>query len=86
MEQSEEKKSVKKSVKALSFEQAIEELEQIVSRLEIGNIELDSAVEFYSRGIELKKHCEQILSQAKLKVEKIITKDGKAIDTEEQYT
>jgi exodeoxyribonuclease VII small subunit len=72
-------KNLKKPVKSLSFEQASEELEGIVKQLENGNIEISSAIDFYSRGVELKKHCEQILNQAKLEVGKIISQDGNAV-------
>lgn len=64
-------------IKALSFENALSELEDIVRKLEQGNIPLESAIDFYSRGTALKEHCDSILTKAKLKVEKIIAKEGK---------
>lgn len=58
-------------IKKLSFEEAMSELEKIVNSLESGQIGLENAIEFYSKGIALKEHCEKKLQDAKLKVEKI---------------
>lgn len=75
MDHSSEKK-ISNSVKKLSFEQAMNELELIVNALDSNSTTLDQAIEFYSKGVELRKHCERILSEAKLKVQKIIANDG----------
>ena len=58
-------------IKAMSFEQALAELETIVETLEEGQSELDGAISAYERGVALKSHCEAKLTEAKLKVEKI---------------
>jgi len=58
-------------IKAMSFEQALAELETIVETLEQGQGELDGAISAYERGIALKSHCEAKLTEAKLKVEMI---------------
>ncbi len=61
----------------LSFEQALEQLEEIVKKLESGQGKLDEAIEFYERGAALKRHCEAKLKEAQQKVEKIVmTSDG----------
>lgn len=65
-----------KDIESLSFEEALQELDQIVRKLEEGGQQLDNAIEYYSRGTALRKHCEKRLTEAKLKVEKIIAKDG----------
>ena len=63
----------------LSFEQALEELEVIVRRLENGDTPLEDAIGDFARGNALRSHCEQKLQDARLKVEKIIRKaDGTA--------
>ncbi len=59
-----------------SFEQLIEELNQIVSNLENRDIDLDEAVKNYSKGIELSKKCYKILDQNQKLVTKIMTEDG----------
>ena len=62
----------------LSFEEALDQLEDIVSKLEDGSINLEESIEEYTRGVHLKNHCETKLKEATLKVEQItIDKDGK---------
>jgi exodeoxyribonuclease VII small subunit len=64
------------AVDALSFEEALAELERIVGRLESGQGSLDDAIEAYERGSDLKKHCQRKLDEARMKVEKIRLPDG----------
>ena len=54
-----------------SFEKAVAELESIVARLERGDVALDESIDIYERGELLKKHCEQLLSAAENRIEKI---------------
>ncbi|RAI44320.1 exodeoxyribonuclease VII small subunit [Rhodoplanes roseus] len=58
-------------VATLSFERALEELESIVERLESGNVPLEESVTIYERGEALKRRCEELLSQAEARVQKI---------------
>ena len=58
-------------VEALSFEKALEELEQIVNRLERGEVPLAESIAIYERGDALRKHCDALLKQAEARVEKI---------------
>lgn len=61
----------------LSFEQALEQLEEIVRQLEGGEGALEQALEAYERGALLKRHCEAKLQQAQARVEKIsLAADG----------
>lgn len=70
-------------VSALSFEQALAELERIVSDLERGDVELEKSIALYERGEALKRHCEARLKAAEAKVEKIRLKNaGEAAGTE----
>lgn len=66
----------------LSFEQALGELETIVRKLEGGQTDLESAIKDYERGNELRKICDEKLSQAKLKVEKIVGQENGEVKTE----
>lgn len=67
----------KENVEALSFENALSELETIVKDLETGKAPLENAIASYARGVELKKHCEKKLREAQEKIEKItINEDG----------
>ena len=62
---------------AMSFEQALEELEGIVRQLEAGRGRLDEAISSYERGAALKRHCESKLSEARAKIERIsLNADG----------
>ena len=63
---------------ALSFEEALAELEKIVRDLETGQAKLDDAIAAYERGAALKRHCEAKLRDAQAKVDKIVTgSDGR---------
>jgi exodeoxyribonuclease VII small subunit len=62
----------------LSFEAAMKELDEIVGRLEKGNVKLDDALKDYERGAKLRLHCAKKLNEAKAKIEKIeVGSDGK---------
>ncbi|UTO27766.1 exodeoxyribonuclease VII small subunit [Bartonella harrusi] len=61
----------KEDITALSFEEALKQLEVIVENLERGNIPLEQSIDIYERGEALKKHCEKLLKAAEAKVEKI---------------
>ena len=64
-------------IEKMSFEKAMAELETIVSDLENGSIELEESIEKYQRGIQLKKHCDQKLKEANMKIDQIeIDKNG----------
>lgn len=58
-------------VAKMSFEDALDELKQIVERLERGEGRLEEAITEYDRGARLKRHCEEKLKQAKERIEKI---------------
>ena len=65
-------------IAALTFEQALAELEQIVARLESGQAPLEDSIRLYERGAALKAHCETRLEAARLRVEKIVMGAGGA--------
>ena len=68
---------------AMSFEQALAELEKIVSALEQGDVPLDKSIAYYERGEALKNHCDKLLKAAEDKIEKIrVARDGSAAGTE----
>jgi exodeoxyribonuclease VII small subunit len=61
----------------LSFEDALKQLEKIVTELESGQAPLEKSLELYQRGAELKALCEARLEAARLQVEKIsLSKTG----------
>ena len=70
-------------VEGMTFEAALKELEQIVSRLERGEVPLAESIVIYERGDALRKHCDALLRQAEARVEKIrVGADGKPAGTE----
>jgi exodeoxyribonuclease VII small subunit len=70
-------------VTKLAFEKALAELEQIVQRLERGDVPLEESVAIYERGEALKRRCEELLRQAEARVEKItLDASGKPTGTE----
>ena len=62
-------------IDGLSFEAALKELEDIVAKLERGDVDLEESIAIYERGAKLKAHCEAKLKAAELKVEQIV-QDG----------
>ena len=60
----------------MTFEQAINELENLVDSLDKGDISLDQAIAAYDRGSQLKDHCQKKLNEAKMKVETIQLSDN----------
>jgi len=63
----------------MTFEDAMNELENLVNALDKGDISLDKAISAYDRGSKLKDHCEKKLNEAKMKVETIQLSENKEI-------
>lgn len=60
------------SLEALSFEEALTELEQIVRALENGQMKLEEAISAYERGAALRRHCDKRLGEAEMRVKTIV--------------
>ena len=73
---------VSPDIAAMSFEDALAELEQIVRRLEGGQVKLDEAIMSYERGARLKQHCERKLNEAQQRVDRIVIGPDGAIGME----
>ena len=70
-------------IAAMSFEAALEELEDFVRELETGEGNLDASIAGYTRGVHLKQHCESKLKEAEARIEKIVVgADGTASGAE----
>lgn len=69
-------------IAAMNFEDALAELEQIVRRLEGGQVKLDEAIISYERGAQLKRHCERKLNEAQQRVDRIVIGPEGAIGAE----
>ena len=69
-------------VAEMSFEQAIAELERVVTQLDSGSVELEASIALYERRAKLKEHCEAKLNAAEEKVAKLtLSADGAAVGT-----
>ena len=65
--------------KGKSFEQSVEELEEIVSALEKGETGLDESLKLFEQGMKLSKACQSMLDKATQKVTVLLTVDSGAI-------
>lgn len=66
--------------KEQSFEEKLAELEQIVSELESGNVNLDDAIDKYTKAMKLAKDCSNKLTKATEKINKILLENGELVD------
>ena len=69
-----------KPVAEMSFEEAMRALEDVVGKLERGDVPLEQSIALYERGAQLKKRCEAKLKEAEEKVA-AITLDGQGNPT-----
>lgn len=74
--------AVADDIKQMSFEAALRELEGIVGKLESGQAPLAESIAIYERGEALKAHCEALLKQAEMRIEKITLRNGQPTGTE----
>ena len=58
-------------IKNMKFEEALSALEDIVRNLESGEVSLEQSIDIYTRGTQLKAHCEDKLKDATARIEKI---------------
>jgi len=54
------------------FEKSLDELEQLVGRMEHGDLSLDESLQSFERGIALYRNCQGALDQAKLRVSQLL--------------
>ena len=67
----------------MKFEEAIKELEKVVSALESGENGLDESIELFEKGIKLSKECQKMLDGAEKKV-RVLLADGSESDFSEE--
>ena len=68
--------ATQRDVEKLSYEQAFDELQNIVNLLDEGQQPLDETLRIFERGQALAHYCEQLLNRAQLKIEKISGKSS----------
>jgi exodeoxyribonuclease VII small subunit len=70
-------------ISQMSFEDALRALEDVVRKLESGEVPLDDSISLYERGEQLRTHCQARLDAAQARIEKIVAgPDGKAAGVE----
>ena len=72
-----------KTPPAVDFEHSLDELEQLVAKMEGGELSLDESLASFERGIGLYRHCQQALEQAELRVRLLL--DPEAPDSAEPF-
>jgi exodeoxyribonuclease VII small subunit len=66
----------------MTFEDALKALEEVVRKLESGEVALDASIDLYERGEALRKHCQARLDAAQARIEKIVAgPDGRPTGT-----
>ena len=60
------------------FERSLDELEQLVAKLEHGDLSLDDSLKAFERGVALYRNCQTALDQAELKVKLLLDPDDPA--------
>ncbi len=65
----------------IKFEDALEQLEEIVEKLETGDLPLEEALKAFEEGIKLSRFCSEQLNEAELRIEKLIAIDEDSIQT-----
>jgi exodeoxyribonuclease VII small subunit len=70
-------------IAAMSFEDALRALEEVVRKLESGDVPLDDSISLYERGDALRVHCQARLNAAQARIERIVAgPDGAATGTQ----
>ncbi|MBR2557702.1 MAG: exodeoxyribonuclease VII small subunit [Methanobrevibacter sp.] len=64
----------------LSFEESLEKLEEIVEKLETGDVPLDDAIDEFTKAMELVKVCNSKLNNAEEAIAKIVQDNGEIVD------
>jgi exodeoxyribonuclease VII small subunit len=72
--------------KSPDFEKSLAELEQIVARMEQGELPLDESLKQFERGVALTRSCQAALQQAEQKVDILLRKSGADDEHVEPFT
>jgi exodeoxyribonuclease VII small subunit len=67
-------------IEDLAFDAALAELQRTVAELETGGQPLEAAIALYERGVALQARCEQLLTDAQLRVEQLVQRAGGALE------
>lgn len=64
----------------LSFDDALAELQKVVSELEAGGLPLERSIALYERGVALHERCSRLLTDAELRIKQLVSRAGGALD------
>ncbi len=69
----------KKRIEEMTFEESLQELEEINDKLERNRVSLEETIQLYERGMELIDYCSKKLEEAEGEIKKIMEKNGEEI-------
>ena len=69
------------AIDALTFDDALAELQRTVAELEAGGQPLEVAIALYERGVALQARCEKLLGDAELRVQQLVARAGGVLET-----
>jgi len=72
----------KKKADSFDFEQALEDLEKLVSAMEQGELSLEDSLQAFEKGIKLTRECQVALKNAEQRVQLLISEDGETEELE----
>ena len=68
---------VSKKQSDFNFEKALQELEELIEKMETGNLSLEESLKYFERGVVLTRNCQQALTEAEQKVQILLKQNGK---------
>ncbi|MCP3907725.1 MAG: exodeoxyribonuclease VII small subunit [Oceanicoccus sp.] len=76
-----------KAKKSVDFEEALDQLEELVEDMENGDLTLEESLKAFEQGIKLTRECQTALSQAEQKVQMLVEENGKlkAVDLDQDF-
>lgn len=66
-----------------SFEKKVKDLEEIVEKLESGELEIEETLKLFQDGMKLGKDCRKMLDEIEDKVNKVLSAEGEQVETEQ---
>ncbi len=69
-----------KKTKSFNFEEALEELEELVTSMEEGELSLEESLQAFEKGIKLTRECQTALKKAEQKVQVLLDESGSTED------
>ena len=63
-------------------DRSLAKLENIIEALEDGELPLNESIKTFEEGVKLTKHCQELLTKAELKIQKLLEKDDGSLDLE----